>query len=544
MRYSKTQLRAWGAGLIVSLCLAACGGGDDDGNPTPTQPTPTTPSTPTEPTTPTTPTTPTGPTATIAGKAVDGATGLGVAGVTVRVGALSATTATDGTYTLSNVPVGARTPVLFQASGYAENGRIADLVENTTVDVQARLVPVAKTDTVPVATGGTVTTGSALVTLPANGVQRADGTLPTGNITVQLTPIDSALDPQLMPGDFRTGTAGGSTLPIESFGALNVTLTDSTGAALNLRSGQTATIRIPMVSRNSTVPATIPLFHYNTTTGLWEQEGTATLAGSGSGAYYEGTVSHFSTWNADQVYNTVLVRGCVRDASGAVVANARVGSDGIDYTGTSYAYTDASGNFSLPIRRDGQAAITAVAAGRLTNTMRNTASAVDIDWADCLTLSQTGAGITMKLTWGALPSDLDSHLMTPSGQLVYYGNEGSLTQAPFANLDVDDTDSYGPEVITITKLMVGTYKYTVHNFSRYSDGPISQSGARVEVNIPGRAVQLITPPAAGETSGTDYWNLFEFDVSANCTITVRPVQTYTATDLTAPTTSTPQYCTP
>jgi uncharacterized protein YfaP (DUF2135 family) len=519
---------------MVSLCLAACGGGDDDPATSPPEPT--------NPGEPSNPGQPTGPTATIAGKAVDGTTGLPLAGVTVRVGTASATTAADGSFTLAGLAPAPRAPVVFAATGYAENGRIADLVGDATTDVQARLLPVATTGTVAVATGGTVDSGTARVVLPANGVQRADGSLPTGDIAVQLTPINSALDPQLMPGDFRTGTAGGNTAPIESFGALNVTLTDSAGAALNLRTGQTATIRIPAVSRGRNPPTTIPLYYYNTATGLWQEEGSATLVGTGSSAYYEGTVSHFSTWNADQVYNTVFVRGCVRDAAGGVVGNAYVGSDGIDYVGTSYAYTDASGNFSLPIRAESQAAITAVAGGRLTNTLRNEASAADIAWTDCLTLSQAGAGITMKLTWGVLPTDLDSHLMTPSGEEVYFSNEGSLTAAPFANLDVDDTDSYGPEVVTITRLMVGTYKYAVNRYS--SDGTFAQSGARVEVNIPGRAVELITPPATGEDGSTDYWNLFEFDVSANCTITVRPVQTYSSTGLTAPATSAPQYCTP
>lgn len=522
-------------GLIVSLCLAACGGGDGDDAAAPTEPT-----TPT----PTEPTTPTRPTATIAGKAVDGTTGLGVAGVTVRVGNLSATTAADGTFTLAGLAPAARVPVVFEAPTYAENGRIADLMADATTDVQARLVPVGTSAAVPVATGGSVTSGVAQVTLPSNGVQRADGSLPTGDITVQLTPIDPALDPALMPGDFMSSTSAGN-VPIESFGALNVTLRDSMGAPLNLRSGQSATIRIPLASRNSDVPATIPLYYYNTTTGLWEQEGSATLVGSGVGAYYEGTVTHFSTWNADQVYNTVYVRGCVMDAAGVLVANAQVASDGIDYTGTSSVYTDAAGNFALPIRADSQATITAVAAGRLTNTVRNEPSTVDIAWTECLALSQVGAGgITMKLTWGALPGDLDSHLVTPSGEEIYYSSQGALTAAPFANLDVDDTDSYGPEVVTVTRLMVGTYKYTVHNYDGYSGGPIAQSGARVELNIPGRAVELITPPAAGESMDTDYWNLFEFDVSANCTITVRPVQTYTATMPSIPAPTAPLYCTP
>jgi len=234
----------------------------------------------------------------------------------------------------------------------------------------------------------------------------------------------------------------------------------------------------------------------------------------------------------------------MKNAAGAVVVNALVSSDGIDYTGTSSVYTDASGNFSLPVRSNSVATIVGVQSGYLTNTVQNNPSTIDMTLPACLTLGQNGAGITMKLTWGALPSDLDAHLITPSGTDVYYNNQGDLIAAPFANLDVDDVTSYGPEVTTITKLMVGTYKYSVHNFSGYADGAIAQSGARVELNIPGRTLQLITPPASGESSSTDYWNLFEFDVSATCVVTVRAVGTYSTALPSVPAATTPQYCTP
>lgn len=510
-------------GLVASVFLVACDGDGGSGS------------------TSSTPVSTTG----VAGKVLDDATGLGVSGVTVRVGTLSTTTAADGTFSLTGLTASSRVTVVFASSDYAEGVRIANVVADARTDVQARLVKVGASGTVPVTAGGTVTVTSstAQVTLPANSVQRADGSIPTGNITVNITHINPAVDTTLMPGDFLTSTGSGN-VPIESFGALNVVLTDSTGAALNLRSGQTATIRIPLASRNASVPSTIPLFYFNTGTGLWVQEGTATLVGSGASAYYEGTVSHFTTWNADQTYNTIIVHGCMKNAAGAVVANALVSSDGIDYSGTSSVYTDASGNFSLPIRSNSVATIVGVSGGYLTNTVRNTASATDITLADCLSLGQSGAGITMKLTWGALPSDLDSHLITPAGDHVYFSDKGALIEAPFANLDVDDTSSYGPEVVTITKLMVGTYKYSVRNYSGYSDGPIATSGARVEVNIPGRTLQLITPPTTGESSNTDYWNLFEFDVSASCVVTVRPVGTYTTDLPTIPATTTAQYCTP
>ena len=59
----------------------------------------------------------------------------------------------------------------------------------------------------------------------------------------------------------------------------------------------------PAAPRAPTLPATFPLYHLNETTGRWTQEGTATLqTDPATGAkYYEGTVSHFSTWNADRM---------------------------------------------------------------------------------------------------------------------------------------------------------------------------------------------------------------------------------------------------
>jgi len=478
----------------------------------------------------------------LSGRVVDSATAAAVVGATVNAGGATATTDAAGAFNIATAPVGARVSVSVTAGGYAESSRIAAVAATGTTDVQVRLVRVASNGSVDVATGGSVGVPGtpAQVVLPANGVQRADGSVPTGNINVALTPISPASDTSVMPGDFTTLVSGTPT-PIESFGALNVQLSDAAGAPLNLRTGQSATIRIPVSSRSGTRPATIPLFFFDTATGRWVQEGTATLVGTGAAAYYEGTVTHFSTWNADQVYNSVRVTGCVADAAGVRVANAFVGTDGIDYTGTTSTVADANGNFTVVIRKDSLATITGLSAGRLTNTLGVGPYAVDTTLPACLTLGQTGAGVTMKLTWGALPRDLDSHLFAPDGTHVFYGNTGSLTAAPFANLDVDDTSSFGPEVTTLTKLMVGTYKYSIYNFSGFASGSITAAGARVELSVQGRAVELFVPPA-GETSATRWWNLIELDVDAACNVTVRRVSNFSSTE---PTTSNVpvQYCT-
>jgi hypothetical protein len=480
----------------------------------------------------------------VSGRAIDAATALGVPAVRVSIGAQSTTTDANGAFTLNGVPVANRVTVNFIADTHAETAGITSISVSRSANLQVRMIKVGATVDLPVANGGTVTmAGSpAQVVLPAAAVQAADGTLPSGNMRVRITPINPAVDSAVMPGDFSTVVANVAT-PIESFGALNVRLSDSNGNPLNLRSGQSATVRIPLASRNANTPATIPLFYFDTVSGRWVQEGTASLAGTAPNQYYQGTVTHFSTWNADQVLDSVRVTGCLVDATGQRVAGANVFSDGVDYSGTSSAVSDTAGNFVIAVRRGSQATLTALSGSLLSNTLRAGPYGADAVLEPCLGLGATGSVVTMKLTWGALPDDLDSHLFAPDGSHVSFVDRGSLGARPFANLDVDDVSSYGPEVVTLTKLMVGTYRYAVNNYSTQAFGLFSTSGARVELNVPGRAAELFVPPASGETVNTNWWLLFEFDVDAACNITIRRSASYSATEPTESASATPVYCT-
>jgi len=86
------------------------------------------------------------------------------------------------------------------------------------------------------------------------------------------------------------------------------------------------------------------------------------------------------------------------------------------------------------------------------------------------------------LTWGYRPSDLDSHLVYP-GNHVYFSHK----QGSDANLDVDDTNSYGPETITLTTRHVGErYVYAIRDYSNggnLNSKALSNSDARVDVYI-------------------------------------------------------------
>lgn len=91
-------------------------------------------------------------------------------------------------------------------------------------------------------------------------------------------------------------------------------------------------------------------------------------------------------------------------------------------------------------------------------------------------------GLRVVLSWGATPSDLDSHIVYPENH-VYFSEK----QGRDAHLDVDDTSSYGPETITLRKKRFGeTYVYAVRDFTNVSapvSTALSHSQAKVFVYI-------------------------------------------------------------
>jgi len=119
-------------------------------------------------------------------------------------------------------------------------------------------------------------------------------------------------------------------------------------------------------------------------------------------------------------------------------------------------------------------------------------------------------------------------LKGPNSAHVYWASRGSLTATPFANLDVDDVTSFGPEIITITRFAQGTYSYFVHNFSNTFNPGITGSPARVEVTY-GNQTQVYTPPA-GEGTTNFHWRVFNFTVNSDCTVTFSSVQSWSASE--------------
>lgn len=114
------------------------------------------------------------------------------------------------------------------------------------------------------------------------------------------------------------------------------------------------------------------------------------------------------------------------------------------------------------------------------------------------------------LHWGSQPYDLDSHMVGPQGDdwfHVYYSNK----DAEYVNLDVDDTDSYGPETISINETDPGVYSYYIHDYTNRdssNSNALANSEAYIELYVENTLMYTIHVPEGKE--GT-LWHVFDYN---------------------------------
>jgi len=131
------------------------------------------------------------------------------------------------------------------------------------------------------------------------------------------------------------------------------------------------------------------------------------------------------------------------------------------------------------------------------------------------------------LTWGLVPSDLDSHFTGPLADgtrfHMFYPYADSNSGSPWpaiVHLDLDDVTSFGPETTTLLQQMDGVYRFSVHDYSnRFSttSSALSNSQAQVRIYRGSNLIASFNVPLA--QPGT-LWTVFEMEGS-----TIRPINT-------------------
>ncbi len=175
--------------------------------------------------------------------------------------------------------------------------------------------------------------------------------------------------------------------------------------------------------------------------------------------------------------------------------------------------TDSNGMYSAEIQ---QGAFTAVMNkdGYAQGTMNVISSQEQTkQYNGALSPLQVSEQYRIVLTWGETPDDLDSHLTgsLKNGDAVHVSYEtmtSSLNGEKIADLDADDTSSYGPETITLYLPEEGSFCYSVHDYSNRNSATsnaLGRSGAKVTV-YKGSAIVASYP--VPNVEGTA-WHVFD-----------------------------------
>lgn len=467
---------------------------------------------------------------------VSSTTGVPLGGAVVTAAGATTTSNQDGYFVLSRVPVG---PVVVSVGrdGYMPTFRSATLTAGTAIHFEDLALVTAESGAVDGATGGQVATSDDVgsVEFGADSFVNGAGTPYTGEVTVQL----SAMLPEdpayfgAFPGEFAGIREDGVTeVPFISFGFMTVNLLADDKSPLQLADDVTATLRLTIdETKAASAPPTIPMWWFNEEDGHWYEEGEATLAGN----VYTADVAHFTSWNWDLPVDDICsITGTVTDESGLPVAGARVISRGVDVALQDEAFTDDDGVYNVRAVRNTLTDVWAMMGSRASEPLR-------IEVGDICPLVLPGEQAlvltvpvySISLTWGEFPRDLDSHLLIPMTwddaydyyHIAYY-NMGTYGDDPYAALDTDDTSSYGPEIITGTRLYDGRFQYWVHNWSDNDSEGLRDSEGLVQLSIGGSfwLFEAADVPLQG-ADPDGWWHVCDIVVSGS-SFTVEPVMQF------------------
>ncbi|HOD55280.1 MAG TPA: hypothetical protein PKJ08_12195 [Candidatus Cloacimonadota bacterium] len=115
------------------------------------------------------------------------------------------------------------------------------------------------------------------------------------------------------------------------------------------------------------------------------------------------------------------------------------------------------------------------------------------------------------LDWDKKPNDLDAHFEKKGAYHISYRNTRTLSDGR-GQLDRDDTNGYGPETITVTRVeQDGMYEFFVEDYSNRSDrnsSALSKSKACVKVYGNGQLLNVIKIP---KKQKGNIWRVFKVE---------------------------------
>lgn len=263
------------------------------------------------------------------------ASGTPIEGVSIVSGSSAATTNTDGFFEFDQIQVVSvlnRSVVRFSKAGYFDVVRSMDADDDAADGASWEVVMCKKENndftsikTYSSSSDQTLQAGEMKIEMPQDGY-KVDGTGVgyTGKVKSEMVYLDPNNErfAEMMPGgDLAAVRSDNSSVQLVSYGMTDLNMYAENGDKLQLKEGSKAKLTFPIpAGMGENPPASIPLWSFNEKTGLWEEEGSASLQGN----VYVGEVAHFSWVNLDYPEKQGTVYGYVKDDTGKVLPGVRL----------------------------------------------------------------------------------------------------------------------------------------------------------------------------------------------------------------------------
>lgn len=455
------------------------------------------------------------------GKVVD-EKGTAVSSVIVNISGKTAQTNDNGWFTLENVNAG-ESIVTLSKTGFATAYKKVSIKAGNTTFTDAVINKIDLVTAISAVNGGTVNnTKGAAVIIPTNALTDLNNNDYTGTANIQLTSFNASSESDInaFPGNFKGINLEGSIVDIKSYCFMDVNILDQNGNQLRLKPSKNSTITCPVpesMSQEALNKGTVPLWYFDTAAGTWREEGEAVY--DPSTGSFTGDVSHFTPWNIDITRPAAYISGKVVDSNNKPIENAEVKawSDGwqsVSLTGPDGRFTRLSVepgvNFKYKVSKDVKESIIF------------TSSQLSINQEeDVGVISFDAPVLTITLNWNS-QVNLGSELIILTEERDYKVDYYTRS-AIGASLDAVSINNAGPEVMTITKLQQGRYRFNVNQYVGY--GTFSTYGLEVTLSIPNKGIYKYTPSTT-QAQGTDVWMVFEINVTASGNITAREINDY------------------
>jgi hypothetical protein len=254
--------------------------------------------------------------ATITGQVFDDA-GVPMANAKVTTGNHTYTTGANGVFFFNKInTLQAATLVTVEKPGYFAGYRTLYIQKNTDNHTKIRVMKMDNTQTFTSTSDASIgANNGAVINIAKNSIMSVATGKPYSGIVKIDAKMISAVDAniaQLTPGALRGINNAGEENALGTFGMLAVEMKDASGNALQIATGSTAEIRMPIAAAQLAVaPAVIPLWHFDVAKAMWVEDGQATKVGN----EYIGRVSHFSYWNCDYPTNIVMFDVTITDSA-------------------------------------------------------------------------------------------------------------------------------------------------------------------------------------------------------------------------------------